>query len=131
MSMTVLGPLPTALDALDVVREWRGDELVALLEDKDALDAALNQLDYGRDLRAQLFVPPALGDLPAAFTDGHRTFICINQKGGAGKTTTSVELACAWVAMGYTVRVIDADPQAASLSGEWIRARFDGIAERE
>jgi len=129
-SMTVLEPLPPAGDALDVVREWRIDELVGLLEDKDALDKALDALDYGRDLRAQMFVPPSL-TVPAPFVSGHRTYVCINQKGGAGKTTTSVELACAWVAMGYTVRVIDADPQEASLSGEWILPRYDGIPKDE
>ncbi|MEV7445707.1 ParA family protein [Streptomyces sp. NPDC091204] len=54
--------------------------------------------------------------LPAAFTGPspiapgeHRVFIVFNRKGGAGKTTTTLELACAWAAMGYTVRIIDAD----------------------
>ncbi|MEU3189523.1 AAA family ATPase [Streptomyces sp. NPDC006992] len=129
--MTVLEPLPPRTDQLDVVRDWRVDELVGLLDDKDALEAALDGLDYGRDLRAQMFVPPSLGEIPPAFSGDHRVYICINQKGGAGKTTTTVELACAWVAMGYTVRIIDLDPQDACLSGEWIRPRFEGIAEHE
>jgi chromosome partitioning protein len=132
MSMTVLGPLPTTYEALDVVRQWRIDDLIEVLwREKEVVEAALATLDYSRDLRAQLFVPPVLGEVPAAFTRGHRTYVCVNQKGGAGKTTTSVELAAAWVAMGYTVRLIDADPQEASLSGEWLRPRYDGIAEHE
>lgn len=132
MTMTVLGPLPPRTDALDVVRDWRIDELVDVLgREEEAVEAALSKLDYGRDLRAQLFVPPALGDVPAAFTGDHRTFVCINQKGGAGKTTTAIELAAAWVALGYTVRIIDADPQEASLSGVWMLPHYDGIAEHE
>ncbi|MFH9800453.1 ParA family protein [Streptomyces virginiae] len=64
--------------------------------------------------------------LPASFTGPspiapgeHRVFIVFNRKGGAGKTTTTLELACAWAAMGYTVRIIDADPQDAGLTG-WL-----------
>lgn len=65
--------------------------------------------------------------LPAGFTGpgpilpgGHRVFMVFNRKGGAGKTTTTLELACAWAAMGYTVRIIDADPQDAGLTG-WLQ----------
>ncbi|WKK27821.1 AAA family ATPase (plasmid) [Streptomyces olivoreticuli] len=130
MSMTVLGPLPSTHDRLDVVSEWRIDEMIALLDDDEALKAALEQLDYARDVRAQIFVPPTLA-VPATFTGEHRTYVCINQKGGAGKTTTAMELAAAFVAMGYTVRLIDADPQEASLSGVWLLPDFDGIREAD
>lgn len=131
MSLTVLGPLPETADRLDVVNEWRIDDLIDVLgREKEVVEAALAKLDYSRDLRAQMFVPPEL-TVPATFTGGHRTYVCVNQKGGAGKTTTAVELAAAWVAMGYTVRLIDADPQEASLSGEWLLPNFDGIAENE
>ncbi|MEU7206088.1 AAA family ATPase [Streptomyces sp. NPDC045470] len=132
MAITVLSPLPATAERLDVVRTWRIDDLIDVLgRDKEVVEAALATLDYNSDLRAQLFVPPALGDVPAPFVGRHRTYVCVNQKGGAGKTTTALELAAAWVAMGYTVRVIDADPQDASLSGEWMLPSFDGIAEHE
>ncbi|MEF2530023.1 ParA family protein [Streptomyces sp. CS62] len=132
MTMTVLGPLPASPDALDVVRDWRIDSLTEVLgQEKEVVEAALARLDYNRDLRPQLFVPPSLGEVPLAFTGPHRTYVCVNQKGGAGKTTTSVELAAAWIAMGYTVRIIDADTQDASLSTEWILPNYDGIAEHE
>jgi chromosome partitioning protein len=40
----------------------------------------------------------------------------ISQKGGAGKTTLAVHLACAAVAAGYTTAVIDLDPQGTAAS---------------
>lgn len=133
MSVTVLGPLPETSERLDVVREWRIDELIPYLDEpQEAIDAAIGKLlEYQTDARPQLFVPPVLGTLPATFADKHRTYVCVNQKGGAGKTTTTVELAAAWVAMGYTVRLIDADPQDASITGSWVKPNYEGIPENE
>jgi chromosome partitioning protein len=130
--MTVLGPLPDAVERLDVVREWRVDELIPFLEKpQEAIDEAIAKLlDYRGDAKAQIFVPPPFILPPAPFT-GHRTYIVVNQKGGAGKSTTCVELAAAWVAMGYTVRIIDADPQDASITGAWLPPNFDGVPEGE
>ncbi|MEW1725174.1 AAA family ATPase [Streptomyces sp. NPDC093109] len=132
MSMTVLSPLPDTIERLDVVREWRVDGLVPFLDEPQAaIDEAIAKLlNYATDARPQIFVPPVLGAVPAVFA-GHRTYVCVNQKGGAGKTTTTVELAAAWVAMGYTVRIIDADPQDASITGAWLAPNYEGVAENE
>ena len=58
-----------------------------------------------------------------------RVFVVVNQKGGAGKTTTVVELAAAWAAQGLRVRVIDADHQEAALS-VWLLPQFPEGAPR-
>ena len=56
-----------------------------------------------------------------------------NQKGGAGKTTTCLNLAGGLAESGYAVLVVDADPQASALNwrnnaGEDNHLGFDLIA---
>ncbi|MFJ5120947.1 ParA family protein [Kitasatospora sp. NPDC088548] len=57
-----------------------------------------------------------------------RVIAVCNQKGGAGKTTTTLELAMALIARGLRVRIIDADDQAASIS-VWLRYFLDDRPE--
>jgi chromosome partitioning protein len=54
---------------------------------------------------------------------GVRTLAVINHKGGAGKTTTSVNLAAAIGETGARVLLIDLDPQGSA--SQWIGARDD------
>ncbi|MEU8516387.1 ParA family protein [Kitasatospora sp. NPDC048722] len=96
-------PIPSlddvALDFLDVVTEW---------------DVEAPYQSWG---------PATL--VPATFqpATAPRVFVVANNKGGVAKSTTAVELAAAWAAAGFRVRLIDADTQGDSLS-DWIEPLY-------
>jgi len=55
-----------------------------------------------------------------------RRYVITNQKGGQGKTTTAVGLGAEFAAAGYRVRMVDCDPQYASLTF-WFPPKWDDI----
>jgi len=54
-------------------------------------------------------------------SDGMKTTLVINPKGGAGKTTLAINLASYFATSGIPTTVMDYDPQGSSLN--WIRSR--------
>jgi chromosome partitioning protein len=99
-----VSPLSDDLAFLDIVTEWD-------------ITSGYHQW------KTSIVVPETFRPAPGP----RRVFAVANQKGGVGKTLTTFELGMAMAARGKRVRLVDADPQVASLTS-WLQIVYpDGL----